>query len=236
MLIIAISKSSNCIVQGEPIVLNAAMPNRRSQRSRRGTPNQHPSTSLNQSSARSEEWRSEPSQDEREAGVSSTLDREAPVECTNAASINGILNPNCFNSSSIHIMELGRVALRNCDRVRSQKRYCLEVKIHEASSKGCRAILTTLWSSANIVDIIEDDLDVTEAVVLDDTTALLYVGQRSTGEGLMEEEAQAGIDHFSPYVEWRGMALECDFQALTSAEGRDLMRAYEVWSQKILRG
>ena len=60
-----------------------------------------------------------------------------------------------------------------------------------------------LWNPANIVDIMEDDLDVTEAVLLDDTMALLYVGQRSAGEGLTEEDNQACIDHFSPYMEWR---------------------------------
>ena len=64
-----------------------------------------------------------------------------------------------------------------------------------------------------------DDLDITEAVLLDGTTALLYVGRRFAGEGLTEEEAQAGVDHFSPYMEWRGMALERDFQALTLGGG-----------------
>ena len=83
---------------------------------------------------------------------------------------------------------------------------------------------------------MRDDLDVTEAILLDDTTALLYVGRRSAGEGLTEEEAQASIDHFGPYVEWRGMALEHDFQALTLVEGKDLMKAHEAQSQKSLRG
>ena len=83
---------------------------------------------------------------------------------------------------------------------------------------------------------MEDDLDITEAVLLNDTTALLYVGWHSVGEGLTEEDAQACIDHFCPYMEWRGMALERDLQALTLTEGRDLIRAYEAWSQKTLRG
>ena len=52
---------------------------------------------------------------------------------------------------------------------------------------------------------------------------------------MTEEEAQASVNHFSPYVEWRGMALECDFQALTLVEGQEL-KAYEAWSQKSLRG
>ena len=81
-----------------------------------------------------------------------------------------------------------------------------------------------------------DDLDVTEAILLDDTTALLYVGRRSTGEGLIEEETQAGIDHFSPYMEWRGMALGCNFQALALVEGQESMKAHEAQSQKSLRG
>ena len=59
---------------------------------------------------------------------------------------------------------------------------------------------------------MSDDLNVTEAVVLDHITAILYVGQQSAGEGLTEEEAQAYIDHFSPYIEWRDVAIECDFR------------------------
>ena len=41
---------------------------------------------------------------------------------------------------------------------------------------------------------------------------------------MTKEEAQAGVDHFSPYMEWRGMALEHDFQALTLVEGQELMK------------
>ena len=81
-----------------------------------------------------------------------------------------------------------------------------------------------------------DDLDVTEAVILDHITAILYVGWRSAGKGLTEEEAQACFEHFSPYVKWRGMAVEQEFQALTLAEGREEIRAHKAQSQKILRG
>ena len=44
-----------------------------------------------------------------------------------------------------------------------------------------------MWNPANVVDLMEDDLDVTEAILLDGTTALLYVGRRYAGEGLTEE-------------------------------------------------
>ena len=48
--------------------------------------------------------------------------------------------------------------------------------------------------------------------------AILYVGQQSAREGLTEEEAQACIDHFSPHIEWRDVAVEREFQALTLVE------------------
>ena len=48
---------------------------------------------------------------------------------------------------------------------------------------------------------------------------LINVTQRSAGEGLTEEESQACIKHFSPYVKWRGAAVEWEFQALMLAEG-----------------
>ena len=76
-----------------------------------------------------------------------------------------------------------------------------------------------LMNSAGIVNLMEDDLDVTEAVILDHITTILYVGWHSAGEGLTEEEAQACVEHFSPYVELRGVAVEWEFRALTLAEG-----------------
>ena len=72
-----------------------------------------------------------------------------------------------------------------------------------------------MWNPASIADMMSDDLDVTEVVVLDHITPILYVGQWSAGEGLTEEEAQACIDHFSPYIKWRDMAVEQEFQALS---------------------
>ena len=66
--------------------------------------------------------------------------------------------------------------------------------------------------------MISDDLDITEVVVLDHITAILYIGRRSAGEGLTQEETQTYIDHFSLYIKWRDMAVEHEFQALTLAE------------------
>ena len=114
--------------------------------------------------------------------------------------------------------------------------YCLEVTVHEATRKGCRALSAVLWKSAIIVNLMEDNLDITEAVLLNNTMAILYIGWHSTVKGLTEEEVQACVDQFSPYIEWKGMVVKWEFQALTLAECREMIRAHEAWSQKTLRG
>ena len=91
-------------------------------------------------------------------------------------------------------------------------------------------------NSASIVDLMEDDLDVSEAVILDHLKAILYVRQHSAGEGLTEEEAQACVKHFSPYVKWRSAAVKQEFQALMLAEGQEEIRAHKAQSQNTLRG
>ena len=83
---------------------------------------------------------------------------------------------------------------------------------------------------------MSDDLDIMEAVVLDHITAILYVNWWSAGEGLTEEEAQACIDHFSPYIKWRDVAVEHMFQALMLAEDQEETWAYEAWSHKPIWG
>ena len=69
--------------------------------------------------------------------------------------------------------------------------------------------------------MMSNDLDITEVVVLDHITDILYIGRRSAGEGLTEVEAQACIDHFSPYIKWRDMAVKHEYQALTLAEAQE---------------
>ena len=78
-----------------------------------------------------------------------------------------------------------------------------------------------MWNPASITDMISDDLDITEAVVLDHIMAILYISRQSADEGLTEEEAKACINHFSPYIEWRGVAVKCKFQGLMLAEAQE---------------
>ena len=52
----------------------------------------------------------------------------------------------------------------------------------------------------------------------------------------MEEEAEACIEHFSPYIELREVAIEREFQALTLAEAHEEIWAYEARSHKSLQG
>ena len=107
-----------------------------------------------------------------------------------------------------------RSPLQNHDQMDSGRRYCLLTTIHEATRRGCRALSKPMWNPANITDMMSDDLDVMEAAVLDHITAILYVGRWSASEGLTEEKAQACIDHFSPYIEWRDVAVEHEFPSL----------------------
>ena len=91
-----------------------------------------------------------------------------------------------------------------------------------------------MWNSASIAEMMGDDLDVTEVVVLDHIMAILYVGRQSASDGLTEDEAQACIDHFSPYIKWRDMAIKCKFQALMLAEAHEEIQAFEAQSHKSL--
>ena len=110
----------------------------------------------------------------------------------------------------------------------SGRRYCLLITIHEATKRGHWALPKSKWNPANIANMMEGDLDVTEAVILDHIATILYVRRRSVGEGLKEEEAEACIKHLSPYIKWREVATEHEFQALTLAEAREEIWAYEA--------
>ena len=118
--------------------------------------------------------------------------------------------------------------LQDHDRMSSGRQYCLKVTVYEVTKRGHQALPTVLLNIASIVNLMGDNLDVTEAVIMDHIKAILYVGWHSAGEGLTEEEAQACIKHFSPYVEWRGMAVKWEFQALTLAEGQEEIRAHKA--------
>ena len=83
----------------------------------------------------------------------------------------------------------------------SGRRYCLLITVHEATKRGCWALPKSKWNPPNIIDMMNDDLNVTEAVILNHIATILYVGRQSAGEGLMEEEAEACIEHFSPDIE-----------------------------------
>ena len=117
----------------------------------------------------------------------------------------------------------------------SGRRYCLLITVHEATKRGCWALPKLKWNPANITDMMRDDLDVIEAVILDHIATILYVRRRSTGEGLMEEEAEACVKHFSPYIKWMEVAIEHEFQALTLAEASEEIWAYEAQSHKSVR-
>ena len=169
-------------------------------------------------------------------GVSPVPSREASEDHSGAASDGGIQDQGHFNFQQDQVDEVVRNPLQNHDRMDSGRRYCLLITVHEATRRGCQALPKAKWNPAGIVNMMRDDLDVMEAVILDHIAVILYVGRRSAVEGLTEEETEACIEHFSPDIEWREVAIEREFQALTLAEGCEEIRAYEAQSQTSLRG
>ena len=152
------------------------------------------------------------------------------------ASEGGMQDSRCFDSPQAQVEEVVRSPLQNHDRMSSGRRYCLRVTVYGVTKRGHRALPTAVMNSASIVNLIGDELDVSKAVILDHIKAILYVGWHSAGKGLMEKEAQACVEHFSSYVEWRDTAVEQEFQAFTLDEGQEEIRAYEARSQKTLQG
>ena len=172
------------------------MPNRKSHRGRRTTPKQGSPAQLNESSGPSKL-----DSQELEAKATSPMpSREVSVDHSEASPIRDIQDPEHVDQGQEQVNEIVRSPLQNHDQMDSGRRYCLLTTFHEATHQGHRALSKPMWNPASITDMMSDDLNIMEAVVLDHITAILYVGQWSASEGLTKEEAQACINHFSPYI------------------------------------
>ena len=101
---------------------------------------------------------------------------EALVDHSQVSLIGDIQDPEHIDQGQEQVSEIVRNPLQNHDRMDSGRRYCLLTTIHEATCQGCRALSKPMWNPASITDIMSDNLDVTEAVVLDHITAILYIG------------------------------------------------------------
>ena len=173
------------------------MPNRKSHRGKRRTLKCESAARLNGSSGSSKVDRQE-----LEARTASPMpSRQASVDCSEVSLIGDVQGPEHIDQGQEQVSEMVRNLLQNHNRMDSGRRYCLLTTIHEATHQGCRALSKPMWNPASIANMMSDNLDVTEVVVLDHITAILYIGQQSAGEGLTEEEAQAWINHFNPYIE-----------------------------------
>ena len=161
------------------------MPNKKSHRGRKRTPKRESLTQLNGSSGPFEV-----DSHELEAKAASPMpSREASVDHFEASLIGNMQSLEDVNQEQEQVSKIIRSLLQNHDRMDLGRRYCLLITIHEATSQGCRALSKPMWNPASIVDIMSDDLDVTEVVVLDHIMAILYVGHQLAGEGLTKEEA-----------------------------------------------
>ena len=127
--------------------------------------------------------------------------REASEDCSGVAYDREIPDQGHFDSHQEQIDKVIQRPLQNHDCMNSRRRYCLLITVHEATKRGCWALPKSKWNPTNIAGMMKDDIDVTEAVILNHIAAILYVRRQSAGEGLLEEKAEACIEHFSPYIE-----------------------------------
>ena len=115
---------------------------------------------------------------ELEAGIAFPVpSREAVVDHPEVSSNGNVQDPVHIDLRQEQVREAVKTPLQNHDRIDSGRRYCLLTMIHEATDQRCRALLKPKWNPAGIAEMMGDDLDVTEVVVLDHITAILYVSQ-----------------------------------------------------------
>ena len=148
------------------------MPNRKSHRSKeRSLKRESPARSNGSSGP------SKVDHQELEAKTASPMpSREALVDHFKVSSNGDVQDPEPINLSQKQVREAVRNPLQNHDRMDSGRRYCLLTMIHEATCRGCGALSKPMWNPASITNMMSDDLDITEVVVLDHITAILYVG------------------------------------------------------------
>ena len=149
------------------------MANRKSHRGRRKTPKRESLAQLNRSSGPSEV-----DSHELEAKTTSPMpSREALVDCSHVSPTGDLQSLEHVDQEQEQVSQIVRSLLQNHNRMDSGRRYCLLTTIHEATCQEHRALSKPVWNPASIMDMMSDDLDVTEVVVLDHITAILYVGR-----------------------------------------------------------
>ena len=101
--------------------------------------------------------------------------REASEDCSGMAYDGEIPDQGHFDSHQEQIDEVNWRLLQNHDRMNLGRRHCLLITVHEATKRGCQALPKSKWNPANIADMMKGDLDVIEAVILDNIATILYV-------------------------------------------------------------
>ena len=152
------------------------MLSRKSCRSKRRTPKQESPASSNGSSGPSKMDHQELKARIEARTTSPMPSREALVDCSEVSLMGDIQDPEHVDQGQEQVSKIVRNPLQNHDRMDSGRRYFLLTTVHKATHQGCRALSKPMWNPASITDMISDDLDITEAVVLDHITAILYIG------------------------------------------------------------
>ena len=112
------------------------MPNKKSHRGRRRTPERESLTQLNGSSGPSKV-----DSHELEAKATSSMpSREASLDCFEASLIGNMQSLEDVNQEQEQVSEIVRSLFQNRDRMDSGRRYCLLITVHEATCQGRRAL------------------------------------------------------------------------------------------------
>ena len=152
------------------------MPNKRGHQTRRNTLKKDSPMGSSQSSDHSKVGHSKVNHFGLQAKrVSPVPGREASEDCSGKAYDGEIPDQGCFDSHQEQIDEVIQRPLQNHDQMNSGRRYCLLITVHEAAKRGHQALPKSKWNPTNIADMMKDDIDVTEAVILNHIAAILYV-------------------------------------------------------------
>ena len=153
-------------------ILNTNMPNRKSCWSEKRTLKRESPARLNRSSGPSEV----DCQELKARMASPVPSREALVDHSEGSLNGDVQDPEHIDLEQEQVSEVVRNPLQIHDRMDSGRRYCLLTMIHKATHQGHRARSKLMWNPASMADMMSDNLDITEAVVLDHIMAILYIG------------------------------------------------------------
>ena len=76
--------------------------------------------------------------------------REASVNLSKVSSNGDVQDPEHIDLRQEQVRKAVRNPLQNHDRMDSGRRSCLQIRIHESTHQGCRALPKPMWNPASM--------------------------------------------------------------------------------------